>query len=149
MAAEMLHSPPRIAAIDFGTKSVGLALADPRQSFAQPWGAYSQDEALEQLRRFDRETGLGIVVVGWPLTEDGRQGKATKRVQAYINRLRKTLKETLLVKWDERYTSEEARGRLRAIGGSIPKGRVDTAAAGVILQDYLDAQARNRVPEAS
>ena len=145
----MLSGPARIVAVDFGTKRVGLALADPRAHFAQPWGTFTQEESVVRLRRLDQQQGIAVVVVGWPLTEDGEEGMATQRVQDYINRLQKVLKESRLLKWDERYTSVEARDRLRTVGGPIPSGRIDTAAAGIILQDYLDTGVRNRDTEAS
>ncbi len=92
---------PRIVAVDYGTKRVGLALADPLRLFAQPYGTFSQDEALARLRTPHAEQGLAVIVVGWPLTEAGEEGAATQRVQQYINRLRKALPGVALVKWDD------------------------------------------------
>jgi len=133
---------PRIVAVDYGTKRVGVALADPLRLFAQPYGTFSQDEAVDRLRTLHAEEGLAVVVVGWPLTEAGEEGAATQRVQQYINRLRKALPGVALVKWDERYTSELAKERLKEVGGRqkrrADKGRVDAAAAGIILEEYLD-----------
>ena len=132
----------RIVAVDYGTKRVGVALADPLRLFAQPYGTFSQDEAVARLRMLHAEEGLAVVVVGWPLTEAGEEGAATQRVQQYINRLRKVLPGVALVKWDERYTSELAKERLKEAGGRqkrrADKGRVDAAAAGIILEEYLD-----------
>ena len=131
---------PRIVAVDYGTKRVGVAVADPLRLFAQPFGTFSQAEAVEQLRRLQAEDGLAVIVLGWPLTETGEEGKATARVQQYANRLRNALPGVEIVKWDERYTSELAKEKLREAGGRHTKGRVDAAAAGVILQEYLDSQ---------
>ncbi len=77
--------------------------------------------------------------MGWPLMEDGSEGEATRRVDAYISRLSKMLRGVKFVRWDERYTSEEAKDRLRGRLRRGDKGRVDMAAAGIILQEYLDA----------
>ena len=133
---------PRIVAGDYGTKRVGVALADLLRLFAQPYGTFSQDEAVARLRTLHAEEGLAVVVVGWPLTEAGEEGAATQRVQQYINRLRKALPGVALIKWDERYTSELAKERLKEAGGRqkrrADKGRVDVAAAGIILEEYLD-----------
>ena len=135
---------PRIVAVDYGTKRVGLALADPLRLFAQPYGTFSQDEAVARLKHIHAGEGLAVVVVGWPLTEAGEEGPATARVQQYVNRLRNALPGVELVKWDERYTSELARERLKETGGSrkhrADKGRIDAAAAGIILQEYLDSK---------
>ena len=133
---------PRIVAVDYGTKRVGLALADPLRLFAQPYGTFSQDEAVARLKQMQAGEGLAVVVVGWPLTEAGAEGPATERVQQYTNRLRNALPGVELIKWDERYTSELAKEQLKQAGGSrkrrADKGRVDAAAAGIILQEYLD-----------
>lgn len=134
----------RIVAVDYGTKRVGIAIADPLRLFAQPFGTFAPEEALARLRRLDAEEGVAVVVVGWPLTEAGQTGPATERVQQYIARLRKTLPGTEIIRWDERYTSELAKTHIYASGGTrkrrADKGRVDAAAAGIILQEYLDAQ---------
>jgi putative Holliday junction resolvase len=131
----------RIVGIDYGTKRVGLAMADPLQMFAQPVGTFDPDEAVRRLKAIHAEEGIGTVVIGWPLEEDGREGDSTRRVDRYVRRLRNALGRIEVVRWDERDTSEEARDRL-AGRGPVHEGRVDTAAAGLILQEYLDSRAR-------
>lgn len=134
----------RIVAVDYGTKRVGLALADPLRLFAQPYGTFSPRDAVAALGALHASEGVETVVIGWPLTEDGEEGEATRRVEQYIRRLQKALPGISVVRWDERYTSELAKEHLNAAGGSRKrrreKGRVDTAAAGLILQEYLDAR---------
>lgn len=135
-------TPPRIVSIDYGTKRVGLAMADPLRMFAQPIGAVTPDEAVTKLQQVHNDERIAIIVIGWPLMEDGEEGNATQRVQQYINRLRKKLPHVEFVKWDERYTSLLAKEQLKEVGGSRKrrreKGRVDAMAASIILQEYLD-----------
>ncbi len=132
----------RIVGIDFGTKRVGMAVADPLGMFAQPRGTYSPDAALDQLAGLDAADGISVVLIGWPLTPDGDEGWITDRVQEFINRIRKVVPDAEIVKWDERGSSEEARELLKA--GAKPslrssgRERLDTAAAGLLLQQYLD-----------
>ena len=128
----------RIVAVDYGTKRVGLAVADPMRIFAQPFAVSSQDEAVAQLRQLHAEDGIAVIVVGWPLTESGEEGPATQRVQEFINRLRNVLPTVEYVRWDERYTSEEAKDRLRPLGKWRNRLSVDDVAAGILLQEYLD-----------
>lgn len=150
MIASALGSPAaRLVGIDFGTKRVGIALADPLRMFARPHGTFRPAEAIEELKRIHAEEGIETVVIGWPLTLEGEEGTATERVQQYINRLRNALPGTVqIVKRDERLTSEMAKDTLRSIGAKAKghpkdeKGRVDAAAAALILQDYLDASER-------
>lgn len=137
---------PRIAAVDYGRKRVGLALADPLRLFAQPIGTYTADEAVSVLRGVFEAEGLSVIVVGWPLTLDGEEGEATQFVQPFVNRLRNAFPGVELVKWDERFTSEMAKAAIREAGPRRrhrrDRGRIDTAAAAIILQEYLDEQAR-------
>ncbi|PSQ85746.1 MAG: Holliday junction resolvase RuvX [Bacteroidetes bacterium QS_3_64_15] len=132
----------RIVGVDVGTKRVGIAVADPLRLFAQTRGTYTPDEALEALREMSGEEGIDTIVVGWPLTEEGTAEDATDMVESYVDRIREALGEVTVVREDERYTSEIAKDLLRRAGVSQPgrydRGRVDAAAAAVILQGYLD-----------
>lgn len=141
--SESLHSSDsRLVGVDVGTKRVGLAVADPLRLFAQPHGTYGPEEALAVLREIRDEQGIETIVVGWPLTEAGTEEEATEMVQSYVARIREAIGEVEVIREDERYTSEIAKDLLRRAGASQPgrydKGRVDAAAAAVILQGYLD-----------
>jgi len=63
-------------------------------------------------------------------------------VEAYVERIREALGTVEVAREDERYTSEIAKDLLREAGVSQPgrydKGRVDAAAAAVILQGFLN-----------
>lgn len=136
-----MTTKPRVAGVDYGTKRVGLALADPLRLFAQPMGAYTQRGAVEALREVDGRDGLAVIVVGWPLTPAGEESVATQRVQQYVNRLRNAFPHARVVTRDERHTSEMAKDAIRTAGprrSRSGKDRVDAAAAALILQDYLD-----------
>ena len=133
---------PRIAAVDYGSRRVGLAVTDPLQLFAQPLDTLAPAASIERLAAYHAAEGLEAVVVGWPLTEDGDEAAAVARVRPYIGRLKKALPGVRVETQDERYSSRRAvEGLVRAgVGrkGRRDKGRIDAAAAAVILQDYLD-----------
>jgi putative Holliday junction resolvase len=111
--------------------------------FAQVHGTYGPDEALDELEAIAERDGIETLVVGWPLTEEGEEGTATEMVEDYIDRITDRLPDVPIVKNDERLTSEMAKDALRRAGvkqpGRYDKGRVDAAAAALILQNYLDA----------
>ena len=140
-----LDGRARIVGIDVGTKRVGIALSDPLRLFAQPHDTYAPSEALDALQKIEEDEGIDAIVVGWPLTEEGEEGEAIEMVQSFVERVRTALGTVEVVRRDERYTSEMAKDLLRRAGVSQPgrydKGRVDAAAAAVILQGYLDTQA--------
>ncbi len=137
-----LSSEARVVGIDVGTKRVGVAVADPLRLFAQPHGTYAPDEALDVLQTLRDADGIARIVVGWPLTEEGTAEEATEMVEAYVERIREVLGTVEVAREDERYTSEIAKDLLREAGVSQPgrydKGRVDAAAAAVILQGFLN-----------
>lgn len=141
-AVDTLQTESRVVGVDVGTKRVGVAVADPLRLFARPHGTYTPDESLDTLRSLREEAGIERIVVGWPLTEDGAAEDATEMVQTYVDRIRETLGAVEVVREDERYTSEIAKDLLREAGVSQPgrydKGRVDAAAAAVILQGHLN-----------
>lgn len=132
----------RIVGVDFGTKRVGLAKSDPLGMFAQPVGTFTPSEALDVLDELSRIDDVSTIVIGWPLEEDGSHGKMIQLVKEYINRLRKRIPNVEIVRRDERISSERAKELIRSSGRpsmrKTGRGRIDTAAAGIILQEYLD-----------
>lgn len=133
---------PRLIGIDYGTKRIGIARSDPLQLFAQPDGTYAEDEAIARLDVLHREGGIQTIVVGWPLEVNGEEGPSTRFVEPFLNRIRKRYPRVNVVKWDERYSSTRARQALVDAGVSRKdrrrRGRVDAAAAAIILQEYMD-----------
>lgn len=133
---------PRLVGIDYGSRRVGIAVADPLGLFARPLGTYAPGEALDVLARLGAEAGIEAAVVGWPLLDDGAEGKAVDRVRPFIGRLKKAVPGVRVELQDERDSSRRAMESLVEAG--VPRGkrrekaRLDAAAACVILQDWLD-----------
>ncbi len=117
-------------------------MTDPLRLFAQPIGTFSPDDALARLVELHKSEGLEAIVIGWPLMESGEESKATRRVEPYFGRLKNTLPDVDVVRQDERGTSKRAAEALAAAGvrkkARRDKGRLDSAAAVLILQDYLE-----------
>lgn len=134
----------RLVGIDVGTKRCGLAKTDLLKTIASPVGTFSPEEIIVEISRIVEESQVEGFVVGWPLTPNGEEGKATRIVQEFINRLKNLYPSIPVTKIDERYTSNNAKDLMLEIG--IPKkkrkqkSRVDRIAAALILQNYLDSQ---------
>lgn len=138
----------RILAIDYGEKSVGLAVSDELQLSARPLrtlrrrrGGY--EEMLDEIARICDEMGVGTVIVGLPLNMDGTRGAAANRALRFISDLGRRAALPILPV-DERLSSREADSILREEGYDPERRRQlsDETAALVILRDYLSAQQR-------
>ncbi|WP_420454770.1 Holliday junction resolvase RuvX [Rubrivirga sp.] len=140
--------PPRVAGVDYGDRRVGIALADPLRLFARPVGTFAPGEALRELARMASEDDVGVIVVGWPLTDEGEEGAAVDRVRPFLGRLKKVAAGAEVVVQDERDSSRRALDDLVEAGVSKKrrrdKGALDAAAACVILQDWLDERGRDK-----
>jgi putative Holliday junction resolvase len=132
----------RYLGIDVGRKRIGLARSDLLRIAANPIGTFTQEEIWDAIEDQVKNGSVSLFVVGWPLLPSGDEGKATEMVQAFINRLVKLYPDIPVAEVDERYTSQKARQHLVESGVSKKerekKGRIDKAAAAVILQYYLE-----------
>lgn len=140
----MRNDPGRVLALDYGTKRVGVAMSDPLQVLASGVGTWANDGALlPSLAKLVRDEAVVLIVVGMPYAPDGGTGTKAREVEAFIGRLRGVV-DVPLATWDESYTSVDAHRAFRE-GGMKKKQRrdraaVDTMAARILLQQYLDAQ---------
>ena len=131
----------RVVGVDYGARRVGVAVTDPLRLFARPVGTYAPGEALRVLAAMD---GVAVFVVGWPVLDDGTEGRAVDRVRPFLGRLKKAVPQAEVVVQDERDSSQRALAGLVEAGVPRAKRRdraqLDAAAACVILQDWLDEQ---------
>lgn len=134
----------RIAALDVGEKRIGVAISDPERIMAFPKGFVMVEKALEEIPSLFRRWGVGIVVVGMPITLKGEEGLQASKVKEFIQSLEKALKkegmDVEIVLWDERLSTAQAENLLREAGyrGKETRQRVDAASATLILQSYLE-----------
>ena len=132
----------RAAAIDLGKVRVGLAIADELGLMAHPrphLDGRNRRMLLESLAGFAEEEGISLFLVGLPRTLGGLEGPPARRARRFATELgvRTGLRVELV---DERLTTREARSRLQGQGMNERKirGRIDSAAAAVLLQAWLD-----------
>ncbi len=130
----------RILAIDVGQKRIGLAQSDPTQTIASPVGTFSEKELFDKLTSI---TGtFETVVIGWPVSLRGHEGNSTEMVRQFSQRLSKRFPDIKIEFLDERFTSSMATQTIRNSGVNKTrrqeKGLVDTVAAAILLQSYLD-----------
>ena len=135
----------RVLAIDYGTKRIGLACSDPFRLFAQPVGTFDRPGLSKALGKLLLESVIEKVIVGYPLSSSGEQNTMTGVVDRFIEELHEEFPQLLIERLDEHHSSRDASHILIASGRSRKerkeKGRLDSAAACVLLSDYLESAA--------
>ena len=139
----------RVLALDVGERRVGIAIGDPTGTVARPLQALvrgSREEDFAAITALVAEHDVGLVVVGQPLSLDGTEGPQARRVARYAEALAAML-PVPVVAWDERFTTVAAEDILRQNRRqkkrqARTRGEVDSIAAAVILQGYLDSASR-------
>lgn len=139
-------APMRVMGLDIGSVRIGVALSDETGLLASPYSVIQRRSTKEALRAIVgalEETEAGLVVVGLPVSLDGQLHAQAVSVQSFAEKLRRRL-AVPLVYADETLSTVRAEELLRDRGlrPSRRRERIDSAAAAVILQDYLDQQRR-------
>ncbi len=138
----------RAAGIDFGKVRVGVAVSDELGLMAHP-RPYLDGRNIKQLFASLAELrdaeGIELFVVGLPRTLDGREGPSARRVRNFARLVEEKLGVRVQLV-DEWLSTKEAAGRLQASGLDTRRARerVDSAAAAILLQSWLDGGAARR-----
>ncbi|MHB1208547.1 MAG: Holliday junction resolvase RuvX [Acidimicrobiales bacterium] len=131
----------RILGVDPGTKRCGVAISDRAQSLAFPRPALAVTETLiSVVRAIVDEEEVGLVVVGRPVALSGKETSSTEVADRLFGQLQEALAPLLVVQFDERLSTFQAQRSLSEAGikARDQRSRIDSAAAVVILQNYLD-----------
>ena len=138
----------RIMGIDFGTTRIGISLSDPLQIIAKPFSTIENGRGMiGQILETIRDENVGLIVVGMPLNLKGEKGKKAQEVEGFIGKIRNAT-HVEVVSWDERFTTLIAHQTLLSMGTKreerrTKKGRVDSMAAAILLQGFLDSRKRS------
>ncbi len=109
----------------------------------------ARGEWLDELVAIVQDYEALEVLVGLPVSLDGREHAAAERVRQVAADIAAAVPDVPLRLIDERLTTSTAQMQLREAGLSQRKGRsvVDQAAAVIMLQNTLDAErATGRIP---
>ncbi len=137
----------RVLAVDPGSKRIGLAVSDPTGAIANPLTVLTHvSRAVDAaaVAAIAAEQGVGLIVVGQSLDEDGRPTFEGRRAARFAEALRAQTSLPVVL-WDEAFSTQEARAARLAMGvrRARRRGHLDDLAATVLLQSYLDAQVRS------
>lgn len=134
----------RIAAIDFGTVRIGLAITDEMRIIAQPLETIKAGKDLATTARsiaqaLSQYKSLDTIVIGLPLLLNGTEGEMAQAVRSFAKVLEQTLPLPIIF-WDERLTSAGVEKML--VNSNVSRKRAslsDALSAVSILQNYLDS----------
>ncbi len=123
----------KILGIDYGSKRVGLAISDESETLARELDILSPSEFWKSIEGIISEQAIEKIIIGLPLNMSGEVTDSTRRVQEFVDQLQERF--TVPIEYmDERLSS--------VMAGHLPGGNknVDSLAAQIILQNYLDKQ---------
>lgn len=134
-------------ALDVGSKRIGVAIADPSETYALPVGTIERTNVradLAQIAEYVDVYAVRDIVVGDPVMLSGERGIATERMDAFVEHLAREFSGSIH-RVDERLTTAQVTKML--IGADVSrksrKRSVDKMAAALILETFL-ARRRNR-----
>ena len=138
----------RILGLDYGSRTVGVAMSDPTGFLASPLETIKREDevnlkaTVRRIRQICEENDIHLIVLGLPLRLDGSVGKSAEKALALQHRLERDLYRVKVVMEDERLATWEAEQPLIEAGIHDRHKRkevVDQLAARIILQQFLDS----------
>ena len=144
---ENLNTAQTLLGLDFGDKTIGIAVSDKSLTIASPIKTIRRKSISKDLiELFDliEVYNVGGLIVGLPLSLNGKENIRTEKVRKFVKaiELQKNIKIML---YDERFSSDVIFKELRLDNNSISKikKKLDQQAAAYILQGFLDNSKNN------
>ena len=132
----------KILALDIGTVRIGIATSDIMEIIASAYEVYRRKNMPEDVKHIAdivQNLSVGEIVIGLPLKMDGSEGQSVEMAKTFGDELSK-LVNVPIVYQDERLSTVEAQRILIESGmrREKRKDKIDSIAATIILQTYLD-----------
>jgi len=132
----------RIMAFDYGTKRIGIAVTDPLQLIATGLDTVHPKDVIEFIQKYLLSEQVEAFVIGDPKQMNGTPSESAQHVKGFSTILKKSF-PSIPQHWiDERFTSKLAERTIMQSGfkksDRRDKERVDTIAATIILQYFMD-----------
>lgn len=134
----------RILAIDYGKKRSGIAVTDPLQLIAGGLTTVATPDLLSFIKQYVAQEPVERILVGLPKQMNNEASENMKRIEPFVNTLRKQLPAFPVEYVDERFTSVLAHRTMLDAGLKKKerqnKALVDEISATIILQSYMETQ---------
>lgn len=128
--------------IDFGMARIGIALSDDTKFLASPFLVYKrkgQEQDIEYFVNLIKEKNVDEIICGLPMNMQGEEQKIAVLTREFMQELSKHISINITFE-DERLSSVMAEEMLKQTEKDWKKRKekLDSVAASIILQDYLD-----------
>lgn len=131
--------------IDYGEKRIGLAISDELGIIASPMPTLkvkSLADAVSKVHRIVKSQRAENIVVGLPLSLKGTETQQSIQTRYFVDTLKATNGANIEF-WNEAFTTQQAKSSTRK-GTSRKKRNIDSEAARIILQEYLDSNGKSK-----
>lgn len=130
----------KLIALDVGTKRIGVAKADSSVRIAVPYPAVevADGEEFKKIASLARAWDINSFVLGLPRNSQGEETEQSRYVRKFAKELKRVIPDAKICFQDESLTSVEAEKRLKSRKKGYKKGDIDSEAATIILQDFLE-----------
>ena len=139
----------KILALDIGTVRIGIATSDIMQIIASAYEVYKRKYLkadVEHIANIVKSLSVGEIVIGLPLKMDGSEGQSVLMAREFGEELAKIVSVPIVYQ-DERLSTVSAQKILIESGmrREKRKDKVDSIAATIILQTYLDKKSNLKI----
>ena len=137
-------------ALDIGDVRIGVAKSDILGIIATPLEVIDRKKvkAIFRIKDICKNENCYNMVVGIPKSLDGTEKVQAEKTRNFIKKLQEKIPQIIFIEVDERYSTVSAHNMLTEFSGKNQKEQrkvVDKVAATIILQNFLDSQARKKV----
>lgn len=129
----------KLIALDVGTKRIGVAKADSSVRVAVPYSAVEVDgNEFNKIASLARAWDVSNFVLGLPRNSQGEETQQSRYVRKFAKALKTAIPDAKICFQDESLTSVEAEKRLKNRKKGYKKADIDSEAAAIILQDFIE-----------
>lgn len=134
----------KVLSVDLGDVRTGIAVCDKNEILASPVcviNERSREVLADKITEIAKQNGAERIILGLPKNMDGSEGESAKKARTFSELLK--LKSGLdVIMLDERGTTVSAHNYLNETDTRGKKRRqvIDSVAAVIILQNYIDAK---------
>ena len=132
----------RFIGLDLGSKRIGIAICDEKQSIATPFKTINKtntNKLIEEIKVIIEENNIGGIIVGNPVNMDGTMGRSAQSVNDVASNISKNI-DLPVILWDERLSTVGAFNLSSLLDVNVSKRvkTIDQNAAAFILQGAID-----------